>query len=223
MRVCFSPAADLIGGTVITVIGVDAVVHTAGRRELLGLAALPLLFGGHQLVETFVWWGLHGHVPAGVGVAAMWVYLLFAFVVLPTYVPIAVWIVEPAGRRRRLIGAFVVLGTLTSIALLLAMIRGPVSVEARPWHLSYTIGLRASVLVVSAYVVSTCGSFLLSGIRNLTYFGIVNLVAVAAVAGLVVTGFASIWCAWAALTSALFAIHLRRTGPGDISAAVPSG
>lgn len=208
---CFSPEADLVGGLVITAIGVDAVRHSLDRPELRGLAALPLLFGVHQLTELFVWWGLEGKVPSAVGDAAMWLYLLFAFVVLPTYVPVAVFRAEAPGRRRRLVGGFVGIGILASLALLGAMLRGPVIVEVEPWHLHYDIGLDAGLLIVSGYVAATCGAFLVSGIKNLRYFGIVNLVAVATLAAFVISGFASLWCAWAAITSALFALHLRRT------------
>ena len=52
------------------------------------------MFAGHQLVEAFVWWGLQGYLSDTVAAIATWLYLLFAFVVLPVYVPVAV-------RRRR--------------------------------------------------------------------------------------------------------------------------
>lgn len=42
---CFSPQADLVGGVVITAIGIDAVRHVRQRRELIALAWLPLLLG----------------------------------------------------------------------------------------------------------------------------------------------------------------------------------
>lgn len=208
---CFSAEADLVGGVVITAIGIDVLRHTSDRPHLRCLAALPLLFGAHQLTETFVWWGLQGHVPAAGGDAAMWVYLIFAFVVLPIYVPVAVFLAEAPGMRRRLIGGFIGVGILVSSALLATMVSGPVNAELKPWHLHYGTGLDAGLLVVSAYVLATCGSFLFSSIKNLRYFGIVNLVAVAALAAFVISGIASLWCAWAAVTSALFALHLRST------------
>lgn len=208
---CFSAEADLIGGVVISAVGIDVLRHVSGRPHLRGLAALPLLFGAHQLTETFVWWGLQRHVPAAVGNVAMWSYLIFAFVVLPTYVPVAVFLAEAPGVRRRLIGGFIGVGAIVSLVLLGAMLRGDVTAEIRPWHLTYGIGLDAGPLVVAAYVMATCGSFLFSSIKNLQLFGIVNLIAVAALAAFVISGFASLWCAWAAITSALFALHLRST------------
>jgi hypothetical protein len=75
---CFSPQADLVGGVVIGAIGVDTLRHCRRPREV-ALASLPLLLAAHQFVEAFVWWGLEGRVAPGVGRAAMWAYLAFAF------------------------------------------------------------------------------------------------------------------------------------------------
>src|ERR1035438_6981100 len=97
---CFSPEGDLVGGLVITAIGVDACLHLRGRPEYRLIAPFPILLGLHQLDETFVWWQLQGHVSHDIGVVAMWIYLLFAFVVLPTLVPTMVLLLEPQGRPR---------------------------------------------------------------------------------------------------------------------------
>lgn len=222
---CFAPEADLVGGVMIGVIGVDVLRHVGGRREYLPLAALPMIFAVHQLVEAFVWWGLQDHVPAVVGTFATWVYLLIAFVLLPTYVPLAVMAIEPAGTRRRLIAIFAVVGVIVSTLLFAAMIRGPVTAQLADWHVDYHTGLSAGLVVVTFYIASTCGSLLFSGNRNLALFGVVNLAAIIVIAIFAINGFASLWCSWAAITSAAFALHLRLAdpdGPGDAAAARPS-
>jgi len=206
---CFSAQADLVGGLVIGAIGVDVLRHVNGRRDHLALAVMPLMFAAHQIDEAFVWWGLQGHVSATVGRVAMWIYLLFAFVLLPTYVPLAVLAIEPRGGRRRVMGAFACLGVGVSGVLLAAMLRGPVTARLGDDHLAYATSLRSGALVVAAYVLATCGSLLVSGYRNVALFGIVNLIAVAVLARLTIDGFASLWCGWAALTSGAFALHLR--------------
>jgi hypothetical protein len=222
--VCFSPQADILGGLVITAIGVDVLVHARGRRQHLALAALPLVLGLHQLDEAFVWWGLQGHVSTTVGHVATWIYLLVAFVLLPTYLPLAVLALEPAGRRRRAMLAFVALGVAVSAILLAAMLRGPVVATLGHDHLGYETDLRAGALVVALYVLATCGSLILSGYQDIAIFGIVNLVAVAVLAKLTIDGFASLWCGWAAFSSGAFAIHLRygRGGTALVRRATPS-
>jgi hypothetical protein len=211
--VCFSPQADIVGGLAICVIGVDAVRHVRRRREVLMLAWLPLLLGVHQLIEAIVWLWLQGHVPGGIGHVALWAYLLIALVLLPVFVPVAVTMLEPTRRRKLMMAPFVSIGAVIAVVLLAAMIRGPVGVRLAPYHLSYSLRLSYGLLIVAGYVVAVCGSLLVSGYRNVAIFGIVNLVAVIVIARLTVSGFASVWCGWAAVSSAAITLHCRLAGP----------
>lgn len=210
---CFSPEADLVSGLLISAVGIDALRHVHRRHDHLGFAALPLLFGLHQLVEAVVWFGLLGDVPAGWVHPATWVYLLFAFVVLPVYVPLAIRALEPPGARRNLMTGFILLGGAVSVVLLGAMIRGPVTARLGDHHLAYGTDLRAGVLITGTYVVATCAAMLFSGYRRIALFGVANLVAVVVLASLTIDGFASLWCGWAAITSIAIAWHLRSTSP----------
>ncbi len=206
---CFSAGADVAGGVVIGAIGIDVLRHVRGRPHYALLATLPLVLAVHQLVEAFVWWGLQGHVPRSIGHLATWGYLLIAFVVLPVLVPLAILALEPPGRRRRLMAFFVVLGAVVAGLLLAAMVRGPVVARLAPHYIGYSSDLRADGLVVVLYVTATCGALIFSGVRDIARFGVINLLAAALLARLTIDGFASLWCAWAAVSSAAFAIHLR--------------
>jgi hypothetical protein len=211
--VCFSPQADVGGGLLICAIGIDAVRHAGQRREFLALAWIPLLLGAHQFIEALVWLWLQGHVPRGVGLVALWAYLLIAFVVLPVLVPLAVIAVEPTIRRKLMMVPFASTGTVIAVILLAAMVRGPVGVKLAPHHLSYGIRVTDGLLIVALYVVAVCGPLLMSGYRNVAIFGAVNLVAVIVIARLTIAGFASVWCAWAAVSSAAITLHCRFAKP----------
>ena len=225
---CFSPQADIAGGLLICAIGVDAVRHIGQRREFIALAWIPVLLGAHQFIEALVWLWLQGHVPRGIGHVALWAYLLIAFVVLPVFVPLAVIALEPTRRRKQMMAPFAVLGAVIAMTLLAAMVRGPVGVKLDPYHLSYSIRLSDGFWVVALYVVAVCGPLLVSGYRNVALFGAVNLVAVIVIARLTISGFASVWCGWAAVSSAAIALHCRfakprpqraRSGPGGLISA----
>jgi hypothetical protein len=211
--VCFSPQADVAGGLVICAIGIDAVRHVRRRREFLALAWIPLLLGAHQFIEALVWLWLQGHVPRVIGHVALWAYLLIAFVVLPLCVPFAVIAVEPTRRRKAMMVPFALTGTVIAAILLTAMVRGPVDVRLASYHLSYGIRVPDGLLVVALYVVAVCGPLLMSGYRHVVIFGAVNLVAVIVIARLTISGFASVWCAWAAVSSAAIALHCRFDEP----------
>src|SRR5215207_3415742 len=191
---CFSPQADLVGGVLASAIGVDALRHVRSPREL-PIASLPLLLGGHLLIETFVWWGLDGRVPAEIGTAAMWIYLIIALVVLPPLVPLAIMAIEPRPRRRALLGSFGLLGAAVGLVFLVTMLRGPVDVHAGANHLSYDIGLGDGPLIATLYVLVTCGALLVSSSRHIVVFGMINLPVVIVLALFNTNGFASLWCA----------------------------
>jgi len=212
-RVCFSPQADVAGGLVICAIGIDAVRHIRRRREFIALAWIPLLLGAHQFIEALVWLWLQGHVPRGIGHVALWAYLLIAFVVLPVFIPLAVIVLEPTRRRKAMMAPFALTGTVIAVILFAAMVRGPVGAQLAPYHLSYSIRVPDGLLVVALYVVAVCGPLLMSGYRNVVIFGAANLVAVIVIARLTISGFASVWCAWAAVSSAAIALHCRFAEP----------
>ncbi len=210
---CFSPQADIAGGVIVCAIGVDAVRHVHQRRELVALAWIPVLLGVHQFIEAVVWLSLQGHVPRGIGQVALWAYLLIAFVVLPVFIPLAVIALEPTRQRKWLMAPFAGIGVVVAVTLLAAMVRGPVGVKLEPYHLSYSVRLSDGFLIVALYVVAVCAPLLLSGYRHVAIFGVLNLVAVIIIARLTVSGFASVWCGWAAVSAGAITLHCRFAKP----------
>ena len=192
-------------------IGIDACLHLRRRFEYVAIAALPIALGLHQIDETLVWWWLQGHVGRGVGEVAMWIYLLFALVVLPTLVPLMVFFFTPRSRRRFRQVPFVALGVVVSVILFEAMLVGNPQARLGTYHLAYTIGLRHGIFIIGLYIVATCGPMLASGFRPMEWFGVANLAAVIVLALLCASGFTSLWCFYAALVSAAIALHLRLT------------
>ena len=207
---CFSAEADLVTGIVVGAIGVDALRHVRKRHQL-ALAATPLLLAVHEVDESFVWWGLHGQVSYQVEHAAIYVFLAIAFL-LPFWVPFAMLGVETKIHRRRLMQAFLVVGAITSVALLVAVIRGPVGASIDGSHVAYSADISYADILVVLYVIATCGSCLAASNRWLVVLGLANLSAVIALGWITFTGFTSLWCAWAALTSIAIAVYLRRSG-----------
>ncbi len=204
---CFSPEADLVTGIAIGIVGVDALRHVTNKREL-PLATLPMLFAAHQLVETFVWWGLDGSVSSTVWHTAMWAYLVIAFV-LPVVIPLCVLAVEPAPRRREVMALCVGLGVGVTTVLLVGLLEGPVDAHNAGHRIAYEIGNSPGGVVTVLYVIATCGALLASSSRPIAYFGIANLIGVTVIAILTTGGVASLWCTWAAISSVAIDVHLR--------------
>lgn len=205
---CFSPEVDLVAGVVVTAVGVDAV-RRARSPEEMPLASLPLLLGIHLLIEVFVWRGLEGSASAGVGDAAISVYLAIAFL-LPVWVPLAVRGVEPSRRRRTIMTSLAVVGLVAALMLFISLARGPVDASVEGLHIAYFVVIPGGDVAAVLYVIAACGALLASSDRLIRMFGVSNLAAVAVLAWLTVGGLTSLWCVWAAVTSVAIDLYLRQ-------------
>ena len=206
---CFSAEADVVAGLVVTAIGLDSLRQVRRPAER-PLGALPVLLGAHLLVEAVVWQGLTGEVSASTGRDAMWLYLFFALLVLPVFVPLAVLAVEPDPGRRRTMGYLAILGTALAGIYLVAMVQAPVDVHIDGNHLAYRLGIDHGGLLAGVYAVVACAPPMLSSEHRIAAFGLANLGAVVALVWIQSSVLTSLWCAWAAVTSVAIAAHLRR-------------
>lgn len=206
---CFSVQADVVAGVALLPLAVVSLREVRHAREL-PFASLPLLFALHQLTEALVWAPSEGYdVPQPLWQAAVWVYVGFAMVVLPTLFPLSVLLLEPQGARLR-VTPFVLLGLAVSLVLAVQVFTAPVTVVVHPHALEYVTGVSHGGLLAIGYVVAVICPAVLSGYRSVVAFGLVNLVALLVVAFLYVDAFASLWCVYAALTSALVVLHMVR-------------
>ena len=204
---CFSAPMDLVAGSAVVVLGIDAVRHIDSGRDL-PLAFLPIVLGGHLLIESAVWHGLQGSESLLGWRTATTIYLAIAFVIVPMLAPLAVVLREPE-RRRRQLAPFVVIGVAVGLILARFLWDGPIAARVNGHHVAYHVPLTSGGLIVAAYVAATCGPALLSTDRAIRAFGWANLLAVALLVGFEQAALISLWCAWAAVASAAIALKLR--------------
>jgi hypothetical protein len=133
---------------------------------------------------------------------AVYLYVVFAWVVLPFVVPLAVALVEPDPARRRLMAGFAALGALVGAYLLYAIVAEDVTAHIASHTIQYGGAGPFAVLATVLYVVATCAPPILSSHPAIRIFGVVDLFAV--------------WCAWAAVVSVLIYLQFaawRRVRP----------
>lgn len=214
---CFSLEADLLAGVVVTGTGVLAFRSADNRADRL-FSALPLVLGAHLLVEVPVWVSLEHEVPAWIGAVSAWVYLAIALVAVPVIAPLAVAAATPAARPRS--SLFAVLGSLVAGMLLIGLVDGPVDAAIDGSHIDYDVPVIGGGWTVAAYVVATCGGAIASCDRSIKAFGVLNLIAVGALVLVEQGALISLWCAWAAVTSAMVWRRVRNSDPveKDLSA-----
>ena len=205
---CFAPEMDLIAGVVVTGIGVDAL-RRVPRRELVPLAALPVVFGTHQLIETLVWLHLRGQVPDCVGQPATWIYLLIAIVIVPVIVPFA-FKQMGANRSTAASNAFLAAGCISAGLLFYALMDGNNSARIDGHHIAYSVGTPFLTFTLGLYVFAVCAPGVFSSWPRLRLFGYTNLAVVTSLMLLMQNAVISLWCFWAAISSVLINLHVRR-------------
>ncbi|ORT55944.1 DUF6629 family protein [Streptomyces sp. CB03238] len=199
---CWSATADLAAGTVITAVGALCVARARGVREL-PLAALPLLLGAHQIVESAVWDAGGGSGPATLAWAVI------ALPLLPLWLPLGVLLVTPAGSRARLTVPAAA-GLVTAAALAYCLATRPVTAHIRGRTIGYVLDLPYAPLLVAGYLLATVGALLLAADRGLRILGAVVAAGAALCVALWRTEFVSTWCAFAAVASLLLLARTRR-------------
>ncbi|MCC5951420.1 MAG: hypothetical protein JJU45_04925 [Acidimicrobiia bacterium] len=221
---CFSATASFAGAAVIGAAGVGALALVKERRQI-PFAALPLGFGIHQALEGVTWLELDGATDAvltGWGVHA-WV--LFAWALLPFYVPWSVRFMEPDPQRRRLLLAPVVVGAALAVFMLTQALQPGISVSVVGRSLDYQLGVSVPALLLAApYVFCTCVGPAMSTYRWVAAFGLANFVAMSAAALIAAQAFSSLWCTFAAFLSLMIVGHFaeERWNPATRTAPVPS-
>ncbi|MFE3941777.1 DUF6629 family protein [Streptomyces sp. NPDC059118] len=190
---CWSATADLVAGTGIAAIGVACVARVRRARDL-PLAALPLLLGAHQIIESVIWRSGGGPGPATLAWAVI------ALPLLPLWVPLGVLCAAPPHARRRLLLP-VAAGIATAVPLAYCLATRPVTAEVRGHTLGYAIDLPHSAPLVAGYLLATIGALLLSGDRVLGRLGVLAAAGAAVCAALWRLEFVSTWCAFAAVCS----------------------
>ncbi|MGP4047926.1 DUF6629 family protein [Streptomyces sp. 2A115] len=203
---CWSATADLVAGVGIAAVGVACVARARGGGDL-PLAALPLLLGAHQIVESVVWRSGGGTGPATVAWAVI------ALPLLAVWVPVGVLCTAPRHARRRLtvpLGA----GLVTAAALSYNLATHSVTAEIRGHTVAYVLDLSQAEVLVAGYLLATVGSLLLSGDRLLVLLGVLVAVGAAICWALWRLEFVSTWCAFAAVCSVvLYGWVRRRSAP----------
>ena len=198
---CFSATASFSAGALLLGLGTLTLKSARHPREL-AFAAIPLLFAIQQLSEGVIWLTFRYEAPQ-LNTVMTHVYSFFSHVLWPAYVPVAVLLIEPPGRRRRALLVFVAAGVAVGAYLLYVLVAFPVVSRTIGQHVEYVSPHFFAAAVITLYLLSTAFSPILSTHRMVTVFGVLALSSFAMAYAFYATWFISVWCFFAALLSAV--------------------
>lgn len=220
---CFSATGSFALSGILIGVGAASVARSSSPSYRM-LAAAPLLFGAQQAAEGAVW--LTIGVPSHLAFQrlAVDVFLGFAMVVWPLWVPLSMQRAERDPARRRILTALCWFsgGVSLSAAILLSRWQPFAQVAGHSIRYDYpgTSNAALHVLLVLAYIVSTIVPFFVSTTTLARTLGITLILSVVAATLIRREALTSVWCFFAAMLSALilFAVSREQT-PSQISEA----
>lgn len=184
------------------VIGILTLRRVSDPREVV-LAALPLFFAMHQFTQGFVWLGMDGLIEPRALVMAESIFIFYAQGLLPLLVPLAVWLLEPAGWYRKAIGVLLVMGGLLAAYTLWGLSVQPTYVTVENDALVYVNDWTAKQWINVVYILTTCGPLILSSSVSVQLFGWFNLMGLMGIMLWKPHAITSVWCLYAAVVSVM--------------------
>ena len=231
---CFSAGASFSAAAFLAAIGFLSIKHAPKRLKFF--AAIPLLFAIQQFSEGLLWILMTGlpndsksplsvpiiilAAPFGLLSKALslkqyiaqikeftaFVFMFFALVVWPSWMPFSLAFAEERKTRRHFLYAFVALGFGISTILLMGMLSQGVGVRVIAGHMVYTtpeIFTDVEFNNLLLYCMATVVPFFISSLRGTKVLGVLIILSAALAWYAWYTAFGSVWCFFAAVISVM--------------------
>jgi len=210
---CFSATGSFGVAAVIAGIGAVAVTQDKPRSHRM-LASVPLLFAAQQVAEGVVWMTIGHPAEAPLHGIAVTLFLGFALVCWPMWVPTCLFVAERDARRRRILGALSVIGVVVGLYASLLLVRGPPTAHVAGHSLAYSYGDRGPAVMLALYLpgyaLPTVVPFFVYTISRAKIIGTVLLFSLVATFMIERRALASVWCFFAAILSVLIVLSIGK-------------
>jgi len=205
---CFSATANFVTAGVTGIVGIVSLSRANERWEW-PLAAAPLLFALQQSIEGLLWLTIPLAPDGSISAGLTLLFLFFAEAFWPVYAPIAVLLIEPNDRRRRLMFVCLAVGAGVSAYLLQGILSRSHGAAILDGHIVYLTEYRHSNAIGLAYLAAAGFPFLLSSQRTVVALGAIVLVGSTVAYVFYWEAFVSVWCFFAAAASTAVLCHFE--------------
>lgn len=201
---CFSASASFGAGVILTAAGV-VTRNKITSEEQKPFAAIPFIFATQQFIEGFLWLSFSNPDLASLKMPATYIFLIFAQVVWPFWVPFSMLKLEHSPKRKRVLWVFMWMGLLISTYLASCLVLYPVDSEIVGYHIGYTLSFPMTLTTISSiiYFVPTALSPFVSSIKRMSILGLAILCSYLFTQFYYKEHVISIWCFLAAILSGL--------------------
>jgi hypothetical protein len=199
---CFSADVSFIASAVILVIGVVSIIK-ARTIPIRIFALIPLFFAFQQFTEGLLWLVLANPDYDIWRPFLTHVYLSFAWVIWPVFIPFSMGLLENNAVRKKIMHLFLGIGIIVSACFIGVMIFYHAHALINVYHIDYKFDFKPiyPMLFTLLYLIATVIALLVSSIKYMWMFSIVNLVSYLFTRIYFAGHVVSIWCFFGALSS----------------------
>ncbi len=206
---CFSPEASFISGGILTALGINGIYKTQNKEKFI--AAIPLFFGAQQLTEGILWLTFLDKINPIITLYVTYLYLFFALIFWPTWIPISILIIEKDKLRKKILYGVLFIGIIISLCLIYSLIKYGATSSINGHHISYKFNtLIEQNYGLIAYTICVTLPFFISSKKKLIIFGVLVLASLAVTYIFYYYWLTSIWCFFAAILSCSIYLMITR-------------
>jgi hypothetical protein len=213
---CFSASASFSAGVALAVIGA-ASIKKAQHPSQVPFASIPLIFGVQQIAEGILWLTLSQPEYVIAQQVSTYVFLFFAQILWPIWVPVAILLVEKHATRKNiqkgLVGAGILVGGYLAYCLLMFQVEAKIVGHHITYFQDYPSSFKTYGIIL--YASATVGPAFFSHIKRMWMLGATVIISYVVTAIFYDHYILSVWCFFSAIISmAIYAIMLEISTSG---------
>ncbi len=207
---CFSETVSFGAAVALTTIGVFTLKKVEKPNQIL-FASIPLLFALQQFTEGFVWMSLMHPKYAAMEHSATILFLFFAQVLWPLFVPLSMFIMEKNKARKTILMSFAILGIVVALYRFYWLLDINIQAKIIENHITYKFDTRSDFTKYYSvvYFLTTVVSTFISTVKKMKILGIAILLSVIISRIFFYHYFISVWCFMAAIISVFVYIIVK--------------
>lgn len=205
---CFSAAASFGASAILSGVGILAARQVTEPKQR-AFAAIPFIFAVQQFTEGFVWLSLTQASWAEWIRPSTFIFLIFAEVLWPMWVPFAMLLLEKDQRTRRFFRIVFALGFIFGMHTLYYLLSNTYDVRIADQHVLYKLHFPLTFVVFTwiAYGIGTIIPAFISTTPKMWVFGLPMALSFLATLVFYPSYVISVWCFFAAIISIVVVIQ----------------
>ena len=207
---CFSAGASFTASVILSGVGVYSLKKADNPKQHM-FAAIPLLFAFQQCSEGFLWLSLNHVTPEYLHTTITYIFLFFAQLFWPVYIPISILLLEKDARRKKILTFICGCGIITCIFLGFRMAFYTIYAEIRGHHIYYGIQSPQSIIFISSllYIIAIVFPGFISGVKGMKLLALVIAVSLVITEIFYRQYLISVWCFFSAILSVVIIYVIR--------------